>query len=73
VLRRLDLERRLTATGIRPDTFLSRAWDTGETTYQLVFDAACEARFDGMYGDLQGIAGSAIPEIAILDVPQLDV
>jgi 6-hydroxynicotinate 3-monooxygenase len=56
VLRRLDLERRLTATGIRPDTFLSRAWDTGETTYQLVFDAACEARFDGMYGDLQGIA-----------------
>jgi FAD binding domain len=49
VLRRLDLERRLTATGIRPDAFLSRTWDTGETTYQLVFDAACEARFDGPF------------------------
>jgi 6-hydroxynicotinate 3-monooxygenase len=49
VLRRLDLERRLTATGIRPDAFLSRTWDTGETTYQLVFDAECEARFDGPF------------------------
>ena len=25
---------------------------------------------EGMYGDLQGIAGGAIPEIAIPDVPQ---
>jgi 6-hydroxynicotinate 3-monooxygenase len=49
VLRRLDLEPGLTTTGIRPNAFLSRAWDTGETTYELVFDAACEARFGGPF------------------------
>ena len=49
VLRRLDLERGLVETGIRPDAFISRAWDSGETTYQLTFDAACEARFDGAF------------------------
>lgn len=49
VLRRLDLDRGLATTGIRPDAFLSRAWDTGEILYELVFDAACEARFDGPF------------------------
>jgi 6-hydroxynicotinate 3-monooxygenase len=49
VLRRLDLEHRLTETGIRPDAFVSRAWDTGQTTYELVFDADCEARFGGPF------------------------
>jgi 6-hydroxynicotinate 3-monooxygenase len=33
VLRRLGIERRLLETGIRPDAFVSRAWDTGETLF----------------------------------------
>jgi 6-hydroxynicotinate 3-monooxygenase len=33
VLRRLDLERGLVEHGIKPDSFVSRAWDTGETHY----------------------------------------
>ena len=65
VLRRLDLEQGLVTTGIRPDAFLSRAWDTGETTYELVFDAACEARFDGPFvnihrADLHQLLQSAL-------------
>ena len=49
VLRRLNLEHELIETGIRPDAFVSRTWDTGETTYELVFDANCEARYDGPF------------------------
>ena len=49
VLRRLALERGLVETGIRPDAFVSRAWDTGETTYELRFDAEMDARFDGPF------------------------
>lgn len=49
VLRRLGLERRLADTGIRPDAFVSRTWDTGETTYELRFDPAIETRFDGPF------------------------
>jgi 6-hydroxynicotinate 3-monooxygenase len=49
VLRRLDLENAFAATGIRPDTFLSRAWDSGEQLYRLDFDAECEARFGGPF------------------------
>jgi 6-hydroxynicotinate 3-monooxygenase len=49
VLRQLDLEHAFATTGIRPDAFVSRAWDSGETLYELVFDAACEARFGGPF------------------------
>jgi 6-hydroxynicotinate 3-monooxygenase len=49
VLRQLNLEHAFATTGIRPDAFVSRAWDSGETMYQLVFDAACEARFGGPF------------------------
>jgi 6-hydroxynicotinate 3-monooxygenase len=49
VLRQLNLEHAFATTGIRPDAFVSRAWDSGETLYQLVFDAACEARFGGPF------------------------
>ena len=49
VLRSLGLERNFTETGIRPDAFVSRTWDSGETLYELVFDAACEARFGGPF------------------------
>jgi len=44
---RLGLLPGLIAAGIRPDAFVSRTWDTGETTYELVLDAAAEARFGG--------------------------
>lgn len=49
VLRRLDLEQAFATTGIRPDAFVSRAWDSGETLYRLAFDEACEARFGGPF------------------------
>ncbi|MCX7318277.1 MAG: FAD-dependent monooxygenase [Hyphomicrobiales bacterium] len=49
VLRRLDLEDAFAATGIRPDAFLSRAWDSGEQLYRLDFDADCESRFGGPF------------------------
>ncbi|RTL72942.1 MAG: 6-hydroxynicotinate 3-monooxygenase [Hyphomicrobiales bacterium] len=45
VLRRLDLEAKLVATAIAPAAFVSRAWDTGATTYRLDFDVEAEARF----------------------------
>jgi 6-hydroxynicotinate 3-monooxygenase len=44
-LARIGLGEGLAASGIKPDTFLSRAWDTGETLYELVLDAASEERF----------------------------
>src|SRR3979490_1156260 len=49
VLRRLDLEQAFAAPGIRPDAFVSRAWERGETLYRLEFDEACEARFGGPF------------------------
>lgn len=49
VLRRLDLEQAFATTGIRPDAFVSRAWDSGETLYRLEFDEACETRFGGPF------------------------
>src|ERR1700716_4177384 len=60
VLRRIGIERRLLETGISPDAFVSRAWDTGETLYELVLDAASEERFGGPYinvhrGDLHAV------------------
>ena len=63
VLRRLGVERELVETGIKPNCYISRAWDTGETMYEIVFDAASEARFGGPYlnihrGDLHARAGA---------------
>src|SRR5260370_22361234 len=49
VLRRLGIERRLLETGITPDAFVSRAWDTSETLYQITLDAASEQHFGGSY------------------------
>src|SRR5215470_17250560 len=49
VLRRLGVERDLVATGIKPERFISRAWDSGATLYEIVFDAASEQRFGGPY------------------------
>lgn len=64
-LRSLGLEQRLVQTGIKPDTFVSRAWDTGETLYEIAFDAASEERFGAPYlnihrGDLHRILEGAV-------------
>src|SRR5258708_8319693 len=45
VLRRLDLEQAFASTGIQPDAFVSRAWDSGETLYRLEFDETCATPF----------------------------
>src|SRR5262249_43853006 len=65
VLRRLGLERRLVETGIKPDAFVSRAWDTGVTLYEMRLDAASERRFGGPYinihrGDLHAVLATAL-------------
>jgi 6-hydroxynicotinate 3-monooxygenase len=65
VLRRLDVERPLLEMGIRPDAFVSRAWDTGEILYELTLDAASERRFGGPYvnvhrGDLHAALAAAV-------------
>ena len=59
-LRRLGVERALVETGIKPHCYISRAWDTGETMYEIIFDAASEEHFGGPYlnihrGDLHGV------------------
>src|SRR6266699_1826678 len=43
VLRRLGIEQELVASGLKPHCYISRAWDTGETLYEIIFDAASEA------------------------------
>src|SRR5258708_13801768 len=58
--RRLGNEQDLIETGIKPESYVSRAWDSGETMYEIKFDAASEARYGGPYmnihrGDLHGV------------------
>jgi 6-hydroxynicotinate 3-monooxygenase len=70
VLRRLGIEDALCTAGIRSQSYISRAWDTGETLYEIVFDAAKQQHFGGPYvhihrGDLhavleQGVAPGTI-------------
>ena len=60
VLRRLGLEQLIIEHGIKAASYISRAWDTGETMYRIEFDAASEARFGGPYlnihrGDLHAV------------------
>jgi 6-hydroxynicotinate 3-monooxygenase len=64
-LARIGLGPGLVAAGIQPDRFLSRAWDTGETMYELVLDAASEQRFGGPFlnihrADLHDVLQSAV-------------
>src|SRR5947199_4124539 len=63
-LRRLGIEQDLVASGLKPHCYISRAWDTGETLYEIIFDAASEARFGGPYlnihrGDLHAVMHGA--------------
>jgi 6-hydroxynicotinate 3-monooxygenase len=65
VLRRLGLEDALISSGIKSQQYISRAWDTGETMYEIVFDAASERRFGGAYvhihrGDLHTVLEHAV-------------
>jgi len=60
VLRRLGLEDGLIAAGIKSQSYVSRAWDSGEVTAEFVFDAEAERRYGGPYvhihrGDLHAV------------------
>jgi 6-hydroxynicotinate 3-monooxygenase len=60
VLRRLDIEPLVLERGIKAQCYISRAWDTGATMYEIHFDAGSEARFGGPYlnihrGDLHAV------------------
>jgi 6-hydroxynicotinate 3-monooxygenase len=64
-LRRLGIERELIDTGIKPGCYISRAWDTGETMYEIAFDAASEEHFGGAYlnihrGDLHHVLAKVV-------------
>jgi 6-hydroxynicotinate 3-monooxygenase len=65
VLRRLGIEDDLVASGIKPDCYLSRAWDSGEIMYEIAFDGASERHFGAPYlnihrGDLHRILSKAV-------------
>jgi 6-hydroxynicotinate 3-monooxygenase len=49
VLRRLGIENGLIAAGIKSECYISRAWDTGDTLYEIHFDAESEERYGGPY------------------------
>ena len=58
--RRLGIEECLVETGIKPKSYVSRAWNTGEPMFEIFFDAASEAKYGGPYinihrGDLHGV------------------
>jgi 6-hydroxynicotinate 3-monooxygenase len=60
VLRRLGLEDGLVAAGIKSQSYVSRAWDTGETMAEFIFDAEAERHYGGPYvhihrGDLHAV------------------
>jgi 6-hydroxynicotinate 3-monooxygenase len=65
VLRRLGLEDALVAAGIKSERYVSRAWDSGETMYEIVFDADSERRYGGPYvhihrGDLHAVLAHGV-------------
>ena len=60
VLRRLGIEQMASSIPASRRSYISRAWDTGETMYKIDFDAASEVRFGGPYvnihrGDLHAV------------------
>ena len=60
VLRQLGLEDGLIAAGIKSQSYVSRAWDTGAIMAEFVFDAAREQHYGGPYvhihrGDLHAV------------------
>ena len=79
VLRRLGVEDELARTGIKPQCYVSRAWDTGATMYEIHFDQASEKRFGGPYinihrGDLHDVLAQAVaPKTIAFDHQLVDV
>jgi 6-hydroxynicotinate 3-monooxygenase len=79
VLRRLGVEDELIRTGIKPQCFVSRAWDTGATMYEIYFDQASEKRYGGPYlnihrGDLHDILAQAVaPKTIAFDHQLVDL
>ena len=79
VLRRLGVEDELIRTGIKPQCFVSRAWDTGATMYEIYFDEASEKRYGGAYlnihrGDLHDILAQAVaPKTIAFDHQLIDL
>src|ERR1700761_4597861 len=70
-LRRLGAEDALVRAGIKPHSYISRAWDNGEKMYEIVFDAASEERFGGPYlnihrGDLHAVLEHSVEPGTIL-------
>jgi 6-hydroxynicotinate 3-monooxygenase len=67
VMRRIGIEAPYVASGIKPDAFVSRQWDTGEVLNELRFDAETEAEFGGPFvnihrADLHDVLRSALPD-----------
>jgi 6-hydroxynicotinate 3-monooxygenase len=65
VLRRLGIEQDLIAAGIKAQSYVSRAWDTGAIQYEIEFDADSERRYGGPYvnvhrGDLHAVLEKAV-------------
>ena len=65
VLRRLGVEEALAQTGIKPECYISRAWDTGATMYKIYFDEASEQLYGGPYlnihrGDLHDVLARVV-------------
>src|SRR5262249_53991020 len=65
VLRRLGVEPDLIEAGIKAECYISRAWDTGATQYEIWFDAESNRRFGGIYlnvhrGDLHAVLEKAV-------------
>lgn len=66
--RRLGIEDALLRTGIKPYGYISRAWDTGATMYEIVFDAASEERFGGAYLNIhRGDLHATLEQVVTLD------
>ena len=65
VMRRLGTEEAMVRAGIKPDAYISRDAQTGETLNELLFDRECEERFGGPFvnihrADLHQILVSAL-------------
>ena len=65
VLGRLGVEDELIQTGIKPQCYISRAWDSGATMYEIYFDHASEKRYGGPYlnihrGDLHDVLAQVV-------------
>jgi len=76
VLRRLGLEDGLIAAGIKSERYVSRAWDTGATMYEIVFDADSERHYGGPYihihrGDLHAVLERGVASGTIMFDHQL--